>query len=112
MSISQEAFTRKTIKEFPEVIDTTAEDPAGQTLFNVREPSAKNMLLGPKQAQAFHQTVAKLLYLVARAMRHPDSRCIPDNASEGAMRGRLGEVAPRPALPQQKPGASADAPGE
>ena len=44
----QEAFTRETIKEFPEVIDTTAEDPSGKTLFNMREPSAKNMLLGPK----------------------------------------------------------------
>ena len=48
MSISQETFTRETIKEFPEVIDTTAKDPASKTLFDVREPSAKNMLLGPK----------------------------------------------------------------
>ena len=63
----QEAFTRETIEEFPEVINTTAEDPASATLFNVREPSAKNMLLGPEQAQAFHQTVAKLLYLAACA---------------------------------------------
>ena len=54
VSISQEAFTRETIEEFPEMIDTTAEDPASATLFNVREPSAKNMLLGPEQAQAFH----------------------------------------------------------
>ena len=69
VSISQEAFTRETIEEFPEVIDTTAEDPAGQTLFTVREPSAKNVLLGPEQAQAFHRTVAKLLYLAARARR-------------------------------------------
>ena len=111
MSISQEAFTRKTIEEFPEVIDTTAKDPASKTLFKVREPSAKNILLGPEQAQAFHQTVTKLLYLAARAMRHLDSCCIPDDASEGAMPGQLGEVALRPVLPQQEPRAPADAPG-
>jgi hypothetical protein len=69
VKISQEDFTLEVIKEFPEVIDTTAEDPASPRLFDVREPSDKNPPLGKEQAQVFHRTTAKLLYLAARARR-------------------------------------------
>ena len=48
------------------MIDTTAEDPANG---EAREPSAKNMLLGPEQAQAFHRLTTKFLYLAARAQQ-------------------------------------------
>ena len=48
VSVLQEAFTCDTTKEFPEVIGTTAEDPASKTLFDMRESSKKNTLLGPK----------------------------------------------------------------
>ena len=69
VKISQEQFTLELIEEFPEPIDRIAEDPAADNLFEVNEPSEKNPLLGKEQAQAFHRTTAKLLYLCARARR-------------------------------------------
>ena len=62
-------FTLSIIADFPELIDIIAEDPAGQKLFEVREPSEKNPLLGTELAQSFHQTTTKLLYLCARVRR-------------------------------------------
>ena len=47
----------------------TAEDPPGQNMFETREPSNKNPLLGTNLAQSFHRSVAQLLYLCARARR-------------------------------------------
>ena len=60
-------FILDIITDFPELIDITAEDPAGQKLFEVRNPSEKNPLLGTELAQSFHWTTAKLLYLCAKA---------------------------------------------
>ena len=59
VKILQEQFTLEPIDEFPELIDTIAEDPAADNLFDVNPPSEKNPLLGKEQAQAFHRTTVK-----------------------------------------------------
>ena len=69
VKISQEQFTLELIDEFPELIDTIAEDPAANNLFDVNPPSEKNPLLGKEQAQAFRRTTVKLLYLYDWARR-------------------------------------------
>ena len=69
VQVVMEEFTLDTIADFPKLIDIIAEDPAGQKLFEVRELSEKNPLLGTELAQSFHRTTAKLLYLCARARR-------------------------------------------
>ena len=69
VQVVMEECTLDIIADFSELIDIIAEDPARQKLFEVREPSEKNPLLGTESAQSFHQTMTKLLYLCARARR-------------------------------------------
>ena len=69
VELSMPKYTRETIDEFPEPVDTTAEDPAGPHLFETRDPGEENPLLPDEQAQIFHRIVAKLLFLCARPRR-------------------------------------------
>jgi hypothetical protein len=55
-------YTAKVIDNFPKTITTTCTTPAADHLFTVRnEHEAK--FLPKQQAQAFHHTVAQLLFL-------------------------------------------------
>lgn len=66
--VSMEKYTLGVISEFPEKIDKVALTPAGEHLFQVQNEKERERL--PKeQAQAFHQTVAQLLFLTARPRR-------------------------------------------
>ena len=67
VKISMEQFTRKVIMEFPEPLSTTAESPAGETLFTIRDDNdLRRRPLSEERAQQFHRTVAQLLFLVVR----------------------------------------------
>jgi hypothetical protein len=60
--VSMITYTNKVILDFPEEINTTCTSPAGDHLFTVRNASDAK-LLPEEQAQAFHPTVAQLLFL-------------------------------------------------
>ena len=63
-----EKYTRDDIAEFPEDIGKTAETPAAEYLFTVRDDDLRR--LPPEdQSQVFHRTVAQLLFLMTRS-RH------------------------------------------
>ena len=68
VKIEMEAYSRKILAEFPEVIGPSAETPAGDQLFDVRDEK-KRKILPEEQAQIFHKTVAQLLFLVCRPRR-------------------------------------------
>jgi hypothetical protein len=60
--ISMIKYTTKVIDNFPETITTTCTTPAADHLFTVRDEQEAKFL--PEQhAQAFHHTVAQLLFL-------------------------------------------------
>ena len=56
-----EEYLRGLLDDFPEDITETPEKPATSNLFNVREDSERE-ILDDTWAQAFHHTVAQLLF--------------------------------------------------
>ena len=63
--LSMIIYTTKVLIDFPEAITTSCATPAADHLFMIRdEASAK--FLPEAQAQAFHHTVAQLLFLCKR----------------------------------------------
>jgi hypothetical protein len=62
VQVSMIAYTSKVISDFPESITTSCTSPAGDHLFTIRN-AAKAKFLPEEQAQAFHHTVAQLLFL-------------------------------------------------
>ena len=70
VKVSMEQFTRKILDEFPKPLPKTAESPAAETLFNVRDKDdPRRRPLPEERAQQFHRTVAQLLFLVVRPRR-------------------------------------------
>ncbi len=59
VQVSMIAYTSKVISDFPESITTSCTSPAGDHLFTIR---TKVKFLLKEQAQAFHHTVAQLLF--------------------------------------------------
>ena len=55
-------YTTKVLTDFPEAITTSCATPAADHLFTIRD-EASTKLLPEAQAQAFHHTVAQLLFL-------------------------------------------------
>ena len=68
VKISMIKYLKKIFIAFPEEITTTAETPAADHLFKVAD-GEETKLLPEEQAQAFHHTVAQLLFLCMRARR-------------------------------------------
>ena len=60
-----EEYLRGVLDDFPKEIKETPETPAASNLFTVREDSEQE-LLDETRAQAFHHTVAQLLFTVIR----------------------------------------------
>jgi hypothetical protein len=60
--ISMITYTTKVLTDFPEAITTSCATPAADNLFTIRD-EASTKLLPEAQAQAFHHTVAQLLFL-------------------------------------------------
>jgi hypothetical protein len=65
VQVSMIAYTSKVISDFPKSITTSCASPAGDHLFTMRD-AGKAKFLPEKQAQAFHHTVAQLLFLCKR----------------------------------------------
>jgi hypothetical protein len=66
--ISMINYTKKVLDNFPEAIKTSCATPATNHLFTVQDEKEAKFL--PKeQAQAFHHTVAQLLYLCKHTQR-------------------------------------------
>jgi hypothetical protein len=68
VKVSMIKYVKKIIHGFREVIEKTSASPASDHLFQVRD-EAEAKLLPEEQADAFHTTVAQLLFLPARARR-------------------------------------------
>ena len=66
VKISMIKYLKKIFVSFPEEIRSTAETPAAEYLFKVADEKLSK-LLPEDQAQAFHHTVAQLLFLCTRA---------------------------------------------
>jgi len=66
VKISMIKYLKKIFVAFPEEIRSTAETPAAEYLFKVADEK-DSKLLPEEQAQAFHHTVAQLLFLCMRA---------------------------------------------
>jgi len=60
-------YLKKIFVAFPEEITKTAETLATEHLFKVADPDDDSKLLPEEQAQAFHHSVAQLLFLSMRA---------------------------------------------
>ena len=60
--ISMEEDLRGVLNDLPEEITEIPETPAASNLFNIREDSERE-LLDETRAQAFHHTVAQLLFI-------------------------------------------------
>ena len=56
-----EKYLREVLDDFPEDITETSETPATSNLFNIRDDN-KRELLNKTRAQAFHHTVAQLIF--------------------------------------------------
>ena len=65
VKISMIKYLEKIFASFPEIIKSIRDTPAANHLFQVRDDDLK--LLPEEQAQAFHHTVAQLLFLCMRA---------------------------------------------
>jgi hypothetical protein len=63
--ISMITYTTKVLTDFPEAITTSCATPAADHLFTIRD-KASAKFLPEAQAQAFHHTVAQLLFLCKR----------------------------------------------
>jgi hypothetical protein len=59
-------YLKKVMTDFPEAITSTAATPAADHLFDIRDEEEAKWL-PEEQAQAFHRSVAQLLFLSARA---------------------------------------------
>eukprot|EP00970_Alexandrium_tamarense_P015266 scaffold4923_cov115-Alexandrium_tamarense.AAC.1 len=68
VKVSMIKYVKKIIDGFPDMIEKTSASPASDHLFQVRD-EAEAKLLPEEQADAFHTTVAQLLFLSARARR-------------------------------------------
>ncbi len=68
VQVSMITYTSKILTDFPEPITTSCATPAADHLFTVRKES-KAKFLTEAQAQAFHHTVAQLLFLCKRTQR-------------------------------------------
>jgi hypothetical protein len=66
--VSMITYTSKILSDFPELITTSCATPAADHLFTVRDES-KAKFLPEAQAQAFHHTVAQLLFLCKQTCR-------------------------------------------
>ena len=66
-------YLKEIIDDFPKPITSTAPTPAADHLFTVR-PDDELKLLPEEQAQVFHRTTAKLLFLSQRA--RPDMQTL------------------------------------
>ena len=66
--ISMADYIKKVISGFPEDIHGSAATPAGENLFKVRNDGDR-VLLDETRAQAFHSTVAQLLFVTTRCRR-------------------------------------------
>ena len=66
-------YLANVIEEFPEKIDKTAATGGGDNLYKIRDPDDPNLphdfYLPEKQAQAFHHTLAQLLFVSQRPRR-------------------------------------------
>ena len=67
VKVSMIKYLKKIFVAFPEEITTTADTPAAVHLFKVRSPEDGAKLLPEEQAQAFHHSVAQLLFMSMRA---------------------------------------------
>jgi hypothetical protein len=65
VQVSMITYTSKILTNFPEPITTSCATPAADHLFTIRKES-KAKFLPQAQAQAFHHTVAQLLFLCKR----------------------------------------------
>ncbi len=66
--VSMITYTSKILTNFPKPITTSCATPAADHLFTVRNESEAKFL-PEAQAQAFHHTVAQLLFLCKRTQR-------------------------------------------
>ncbi len=62
VQVSMIAYTTKVISDFPKSITTSCTSPAGNHFFTVQD-ALEAKFLPKEQAQAFHHTVAQLLFL-------------------------------------------------
>ena len=67
VKISMIKYLKAIIETFPELIKSTAESPAAEHLFQTRDGDPAQTFLPEEQAQAFHHTVAQLLFVAMRA---------------------------------------------
>ena len=65
--ISMIKYLNKVFIDFPEEIKSTHETPAADHLFKTRDDDPERKVLPEEQAQAFHHTVAQLLFMCMRA---------------------------------------------
>jgi hypothetical protein len=68
IQVSMIAYTTKVILDFPKSITTSCTSLAGDHLFTVRD-ALEAEFLPKEQAQAFHHTVAQLLFLCKHTRR-------------------------------------------
>ena len=64
--ISQIKYLQKILEEFPEVLTSSKDCPAGNNLFKIREDKDREILCEDTEKQ-FHRIVAQLLFLCKRA---------------------------------------------
>ena len=67
VKISMIRYLQKVLDSFPELIKSKAESPAAEHLFETRDDDPTQKILPEEQAQAFHHTVAQLLFVAMRA---------------------------------------------
>jgi hypothetical protein len=68
IQVSMIAYTTKVTSDFPESINTSCTSPTGDHLFIVQD-ALEPEFLHKKQAQAFHHTVAQILFLCKHTHR-------------------------------------------
>jgi hypothetical protein len=94
-------YTTKVILDIPEYITTSCTSPAGDHLFTVRD-ALKAKFLPKEQAQAFHHTVAQLLFLctcTCRDIQTAISFLTTRHQSQLPGRGQLGQTKMCPPIP-------------
>jgi hypothetical protein len=68
VQVSMITYTSKVISDLPEKIPSSCTLPAGDCLFTVRA-ALESKLLPEELVQAFHHTVAQLLFLCTQTLR-------------------------------------------
>ena len=108
VKVSMKQFTEKILAEFPDPLKKTAESPAGDTRFHVRDSDDPcRSPLTEERAQIFHRTVAHILFLVARSRRDCQTAVAflttrvsdPDEDDWGKLRRVLRYLKRNPSLP-------------